>query len=83
MNLPLLLLTALDRLHPHLAREEVLALEVNSWLAPPATLTEVRHTLRHFERLGWAVGVRAAAGHTLWKITCAGRASLAEQELGL
>lgn len=82
MNLPLLLLAALERAHPHLAREELLALEVNAWLPRPATLTEVRRRLRQFERDGWAVAVRAHAGHTLWKITCAGRAALAEMEQG-
>ncbi|WCJ58827.1 hypothetical protein NXS98_14035 [Fontisphaera persica] len=82
MNLTLLLLAALDRVHPHLAREEVLALEVNAWLPRPASLTEVRRALRQFEREGWAVTARAPAGHQLWKITAAGRAALAEMELG-
>lgn len=83
MNLTPLLLACLDRCHPHLAREELLVMEVNAWLSPAATLTEVRQALRHFERHGWVVGVRAPTGHVLWKITSAGRAALAELELGL
>lgn len=83
MNLTPILLSCLDRLHPHLAREEVLTMEVNAWLPQSATLTEVRQTLRQLERRWWVVGVRAEAGHTLWKITTAGRAALAELERGL
>jgi hypothetical protein len=82
MNLTLQLLAALDRVHPHLAREEILTLEVNAWLPRPASLTEVRRALRQFEREGWAVTARSHAGHHLWKITAAGRAVLAEMELG-
>lgn len=83
MHLEPHLLSCLDRLHPHLTREEVLTLEVNAWLARPVTLTEVRQLLHRSEQQGWVVGVRAQAGHTLWKITSAGRAVLAEWELGL
>jgi hypothetical protein len=85
MNLPTALLIALERIHPHMAREELLLLDANCLLPAPATatLTELRAALGDFERRRLVVSARTQAGHALWKITALGRAALAEIELGM
>jgi hypothetical protein len=78
MTLSTALLLTLNNVHPLMAREEVVHVDVNCLLPAPVTLTEVRAGLAALERRRLVITVRSEDDSVLWKITARGRASLAE-----
>jgi len=81
MTQSLAILTALDNVGAYLLPEQALHVDVCALLpagAQAPTLSDLRRALGRLEALRQVVGVTDDEERTLWKITAAGRARLAE-----
>jgi hypothetical protein len=79
MNLERTILTALGNVHPRQLPNEVLRADVQLMCpGERVPLSEYNKALSALETKGQVVGVTSEDSGTLWKITPAGRARLAE-----
>lgn len=79
MNLERTILTALERVHPCMLPELTLLADVNLMTAEQSvTLTPLRKSLAALEAKGQLVSVPSEDRGTLYKISAAGQARLAE-----
>lgn len=74
------ILLSLDRVHPLLLPEQTLFIDVNLLLPQPATRTEFQNALAFADDHRWITGhMDELSRERRWKITAAGRATLAER----
>lgn len=78
MNLPLSILRVLDRVSPRVMPETTLLAEVNLALPEPVTPSQLRRELVELDTKRQAVSVPDDDRGTVWMITSAGKARLAQ-----
>ena len=80
MTTAVAILTALDRIHPHLLPESSLLMDVNVQLSRPIGFTDLRDNLRLLEKRQFVVSIEPDAllssGELKWRITDTGRANI-------